>query len=279
MSSAWGEFTFIIIGMFLIQIVSSLLMIISIWFSSGCEMNIKYIGAVTSIAPLLCAIGLACYELARSFFGITGVLVYVIGYIWMLVALIINQIHTPQCIKKYAKVFLWFSISLAIINCIIPLIYTLLSLYRSWRSKKLNKDMKEILMHLYEARDPLGIKARVEKLGDLSYQLPEFLSSEPFSPEEISLILKNHGLIFTSDDDVRIECQSCGEALKKGGEYAQIPGCSHIACKGCMEKLGTSTIYSKNCDVCDNNVRMAFLNKAQGEETIKFIMNNPEEIL
>ena len=133
--------------------------------------------------------------------------------------------------------------------------------------------MREILMHLYEARDPLGNKARVEKLGELSYQLPEFLKSEPLNQEEIDLLLKNHGLIYTSSDDCHIECHSCGEKLKIGGEYAQIPGCCHIACRECMERWVTSNTRSKNCDVCDNNIRMAFLNKAQGEATMKFIMH------
>ena len=290
MSGGLGGVAVIIITMCAVQVVSSLLMIISIWFSSACRMNIQYIGAVTIIVPLLCALCVQLYSYrARSFFAITGVfvyitiigvLVYIIGYICMLVALIINQIHTPQCIQNYAKGALWLSLSLAIFNCIFPLILTLQTSYRNWRAntryRKLRKDMREILMRLYEARDTLGNKARVEKLRKLSNQLPGFLKSEPFSPEEIDLLLKNHGLVFTSSDDSHIECQSCGERLKIGGEYAQIPGCSHIACRECIEGWCASNTRSKKCDVCDNNIRMAFLTKAQGEETIRFIMNNPE---
>ena len=169
MSGGWGGLANIIIGMSVVQIVSSLLMIISIWFSSSCRMNIQYIGAVTIIVPLLCAIGLhPCFKRARLYFWITGVLVYIIGYICMLVALIINQIHAPQCIQMYAKVALWLSLCLAILNCIFPLLLMILSSYRRWisdvRYRKQMKDMRDILMHLYKSRDHFGNKPRVDKL-------------------------------------------------------------------------------------------------------------------
>ena len=227
----------------LLQIASSIMMIVSIWYSSDCTVDIRYLGVITPLIPLLPLPLMAC-KLER-FYDIVKVLqnMYVIGYICMFVLHTINTVFTPSCMMMTARVFLWISLGIAMINgSFFFYLQYVQTIYKDWRWSIEEKNQKiklekfaKVLELLYDPRETFSNLEKKNQLTQVMSEFASFLESEPLSEGEVDLIFKYFGTKITGKEDEKMDCHSCGRDMEIDEQFTQIPDCSHRVCKTCMK--------------------------------------------
>ena len=271
-----------LVGIGCSQLVSSLIMIVSIWFSDGCFLPIKLVGSLMIIIPFISFLIflLGINRTITYLFVTTGILAYLLGYIYLFIALLVNQIYTPQCINTIAKKGLWISIGLTVLSFLIPLSWMLYDDILRRRNQKRNRERleryKKCILDLYN--DNTDVSRQFDSLGLWRNKYIDYIRNESLTKEEIEKILERFGTVRSPQqlvDNEEVNCASCGERLLLGREYIEIPGCMHTVCRKCMDIWVSKRLSPALCDVCGNSIRMAFINSIYGKDYIEalFLLN------
>ena len=132
----------------------------------------------------------------------------------------------------------------------------------------------KILELFYDPRETFSNLEKKNQLTEVESEFTTFLQSEPLSENEVDLIFKYFGTKIIGKEDEKMDCHSCGRDMEIDEHFTQIPDCSHRVCKKCMKGWTSKEFKSKKCDVCENHMRIAFLKKIHGEETINHIFRD-----
>ena len=268
---------------YLPQILSSLVMCVVVWYdASPCEMNLKAVCVclyVISVALPLC--------MMHGWVALRGkwerLLVWVscafmfLAYVYTVVGLVVNHLHTPQCYPKWTYIVEWVCVGVTTVSVILPLAVIAYYLIYQWRREvqhlKLKKRAKNMIIDLYDEEKSLE---EVIVQSQAASIMKRTVKESRFGEDEMKYISDETNGLCVKDESNEYYCVVCGggshESEKHdGGAYLKIPGCEHLYHMRCFAERNDSDA-NMYCVVCNNYIRISILSdihKRQIDELLK----------
>ena len=248
--------------------LSIVLMFIGIWFTPNILMMI-----VGCSIPVFMTVSIILF--IRSFqthrnrcltMQFVGLIVFVLGYIYILIELIVNEFIEDKRVYKTGKVLLWISEGLIIFLIIFSSCLLIewkckckcKNQYRDPFEKTHQKDLNKILDSCYNPNK--DILKMIEMCHSPAF-IKNALRTTPISKKEADTILrlyKSKKKGSELEDSSDISCSLCNIDMKDSEEYIKIHECDHIVCGKCVREIVTDyKILQGKCGVCSNDIRIA----------------------
>ena len=264
MSGGWSGFGEFIIFAGLCSILSSLCVFIGVWFSTACQLPIRWVGTATYLIPWASAAvgGLCSMHMHRYLIvclSVMAVCGFGAGYIYLVVAQIVNQSKTPTCIRSWAKDVVWLGLAVSLLVVCSPLVLIVKDQCKNinWglsRRSKL-KSLVEKTLKLYDPQ--VNLQKEIE-LDPRYVDFIQFLRFERLSNEEIDRIISLENIALDETSTLQ-DCCVCHSKIDGLRGYLILPECNHHFDIACFEKHCRGNAVT--CAACNNHIRRAILYK------------------